>query len=89
MTFVDKWGAIRARPRDPARPFHYQLSTEIVFGEGQIGAIGEHLKKHGVNRPLIVTDQGMRASGIIDRVEELLVKSGVPVEVFDSVTSDP
>lgn len=89
MTSRDEWGPIQARPRDPARAFHYQLPTEIVFGEGRIAEIAEHLERSGIRMPLIVTDQGVRAAGIIDRVEAALTGSGVTVAVYDAVTSDP
>ncbi|MDQ3540430.1 MAG: iron-containing alcohol dehydrogenase [Chloroflexota bacterium] len=89
MTFQDEWGPIRVRPRDPARAFHYQLPTEIVFGEGRIVEIAAHLERCDIRRPLIVTDQGVRAAGIIDRVEAALSGSGVTAAVYDAVTSDP
>ena len=89
MASEDKWGTVQPRPRDLGRPFHYQLPTEIVFGEGRIDSIADHLKRHGVTRPLIVTDRGLRATGIIDRVESLLSKAGLEAGTFDDVTSDP
>jgi len=89
MTAEDRWGVIRARPRDPARPFHYQLPTEIVFGEGRIEELGEHLKRFGVARPLIVTDRGLRSAGIVDRIEAVIAGAGLGVDVYDAVTSDP
>ncbi|MDQ3541770.1 MAG: iron-containing alcohol dehydrogenase, partial [Chloroflexota bacterium] len=85
----DAWGEIHARPRDPARFFHYQLPTEIVFGEGRIEEIGMFAGKLGIARPLIVTDRGVRATGIVERVEAALVRAGLSPTVFDSVTSDP
>jgi alcohol dehydrogenase len=89
MTHEDKWGVIRARPRDSARPFDYKLPTEIVFGEGRIGELGDHLKRFGVSRPLIVTDSGLRATGIADRIASLIADAGLAPDVFDGVTSDP
>lgn len=85
----DAWGDIRARPRDPARFFHYQLPTEIVFGEGRIDEIGMFAARLGVDSPLIVTDPGVRAAGIVERVEAALVRAGLSPAVFDGVTSDP
>lgn len=89
MTNVDKWGPVRVRTRNPARPFEYRLPTEIVFGEGRIRELADHLRAHGLTRPLIVTDRGLRSTGIIDRVETILVEAGLPARVFDAVTSDP
>jgi alcohol dehydrogenase len=89
MASEDEWGPIRSRQRDPARAFHYHLPTEIVFGEGRIAEIGEQLVKHEIREPLIVTDRGVRAAGIIDRVESVLAGSGMTAPVYDAVTSDP
>lgn len=89
MTTGDEWGHVRARKRDPARAFHYQLPTEIVFGEGCIAEIGQLARKVGLHGPLIVTDRGVRATGIVDRVEAALADSGVSAGIFDAVTSDP
>ena len=89
MSVTDVRGAVRARRRDPARPFHYQLPTEIVFGEGRIAELGDHVRRCGITRPLIVTDRGLRATGIIDRIGAVVEAAGVPVEVFDEVTPDP
>lgn len=89
MMSEDEWGPVRARRRDPARAFHYQLPTEIVFGEGCIAQISELAEKCGIRKPLIVTDRGVRAAGIIDRVEAVLARSGTTVDVYDAVMSDP
>lgn len=89
MMGEDKGGAIRSRRRDPTRVFHYQLPTEIVFGEGCIAEIGQLARKSGLRKPLIVTDHGVRAAGIVDRVEAALADSGVVADIYDAVTSDP
>ncbi len=89
MTSEDERWAVRARQRDPARAFEYQLPTEIVFGEGSIDRISELAGKCGIHNPLIVTDRGVRAAGIIDRVEAFLTQSGISADVHDAVTSDP
>lgn len=85
----DKWGEIRARQRDPARPFQYQVPTEIVFGSGRVVEIGQVVKRLGGQRPLVVTDPGVRRTGIVDRVESALTSTDLPVSVFDGVESDP
>jgi alcohol dehydrogenase class IV len=46
--------------------------TRIEFGEGEIARLPEFLAGLGVRRPLIATDQGLVASGLVDRVTALL-----------------
>ena len=85
----DSWGTIRARARDTGRSFEYQVPTQIVFGRGRIAEIGEQIRRLCAHRPLIVTDAGVRDAGIIDRIGGWLKSSGLSVEVFDRVESDP
>jgi alcohol dehydrogenase len=89
MTTTDRWGAVRSRARDIARPFDYRLPTHIVFGDGRIGELPDYVRRHGMTRPLIVTDPGLRSTGIIDRIEHGLGVSGLTPGVFDEVSSDP
>lgn len=46
--------------------------TQIEFGEGQIARLPEFLSKLGVTRPLIATDRGLVATGIVQRIVDLL-----------------
>jgi alcohol dehydrogenase class IV len=46
--------------------------TRIEFGEGEIARLPEFLAGLGVKRPLVATDRGLIATGLIDRVTALL-----------------
>ena len=46
--------------------------TRIEFAEGEIARIGEYLRNLGVKKPLIITDRGLMATGLVDRVIGLL-----------------
>ncbi|MDH7512975.1 MAG: iron-containing alcohol dehydrogenase [Clostridiales bacterium] len=65
---------------------NYHMPTQIVFGSGTIarltGIIKEKLK---ASRPFLVTDKGIAAAGILNRVKEPL--AGVPV--FDEIEPNP
>jgi len=60
--------------------------TRIEFGEGEIRRLPEFLEQLGSRRPLIATDRGLRASGLVERVTDLLGASAV---VFDGTPSNP
>ncbi len=50
------------------RSYHYVVPTEMYFGVGVSGALGEHCGDWG-DKPLLVTGQGSaRASGLLDRI---------------------
>ena len=89
MTETDAWGPVRARERDPDRTVNYVLPTEILFGDGVIEQLGSRMAAMGLSRPLVVTDGGVRAAGIVDPVLDSLSRAGLESPVYDGVRSDP
>ncbi len=64
------------------------LPTEIHFGCGLVAALPDRLRALGCRRAFLVTDQGMRAAGAVERIERLLSSAGIGFAVYDSVTAD-
>ena len=64
------------------------LPTEIHFGCGMLATLADRLRALGCRRPILVTDQGMRAAGAVERIEKLLAGAGTEVTVYDRVTAD-
>jgi choline dehydrogenase len=62
-----------------------EVPTRLVHGPGAVARIGEALQSLGVSRPLLVTDPGVAAAGLVDR---LLAHLSEPV-VFDRVRPNP
>lgn len=61
--------------------------TQCVFDSGALKQLAALAKKSGITRPFIVTDAGIKASGILAKVEDAL---GVPpAGVFAETTSNP
>lgn len=60
--------------------------TRIEFGEGMIAQLPSLLAELRVERPLIVTDKGLAATGLVDRVTDLL---GHRAAVFDETPGNP
>ncbi|KKW68918.1 4-hydroxybutyrate dehydrogenase [Lampropedia cohaerens] len=65
-----------------------QYITRIQFDDGALALLAEECAHAGITRPLIVTDAGVRAAGIIDSVCEQL-QPHMPVHVFDATPSNP
>ena len=70
------------------------LSTEIFgayieFGIGSVKNLGQHTEKFGVDRLLIVTDEGIIKAGIIDKVVQQLDAAGVKHCIFHDVQPNP
>lgn len=71
------------------RSFHFLMATEVHFGEGVVGRVGQEASRLG-KRALVVTGkQSSKRSGALDTVVGSLQEAGVAVEVFDQVEENP
>lgn len=69
--------------------FQYYSPIEFVFGPGRAAEAGGRLRDRGIERALVVTDEGIVGAGIVDRVDASLADHGVHVERFTDVKSNP
>jgi 4-hydroxybutyrate dehydrogenase len=60
--------------------------TRIEFGEGQIGRLAEFLDALAIKRPLIATDKGLLATGLVQKAADLAKR---PVTIFDATPANP
>jgi alcohol dehydrogenase class IV len=65
----------------------FSFPTTIHFGPGARRLVDDHLKQHGIARPLIVTDRGLAALPIVAQMRSLL--AGLTVEVYAGVHGNP
>jgi len=68
---------------------NFSFPTKITFGSGAVHQLPAVLAEHGARKPLIVTDPGLRASGVVDTVTGVLREAGIAHEVFDRVHGNP
>jgi alcohol dehydrogenase class IV len=61
--------------------------TQIQFDFGAIALLKAECIRTGITRPLIVTDAGVKAAGILQKALDAL--PGLPVTVFDQTPSNP
>ncbi|MFZ4285768.1 iron-containing alcohol dehydrogenase [Variovorax sp. HJSM1_2] len=61
--------------------------TQIQFDFGAIKLLQQECARSGITRPLIVTDAGVKAAGILQRALDAL--PDLPVTVFDQTPSNP
>ena len=61
--------------------------TTVRFGFGVLAELPEDLAALGMERPLIVTDRGIAAAGLLERLYAVLGTR--PRSVFDEVPSNP
>ena len=61
--------------------------TQIQFEFGAIRLLKQECERVGILRPLIVTDPGVKAAGVLQKAIDAL--SGLPIAVFDQTPSNP
>jgi 4-hydroxybutyrate dehydrogenase len=61
--------------------------TQIQFDYGAVALLKAECDRVGITRPLIVTDAGVRAAGIVDKAVAAL--GPLPHAIFDQVPSNP
>jgi alcohol dehydrogenase class IV len=66
----------------------FSFPTTIHFGAGSRKLVGDHLREHGVKRPLIVTDKGLAALPVLAEFRDGL-GSGLAVSTFAGVAGNP
>jgi choline dehydrogenase len=67
----------------------YQSPTRLVQRLGAIKELGNEASLLGMRRPLLVTDAGVKAAGLLDTALEALRGSDVEPVVFDKVKANP
>ena len=61
--------------------------TQVQFDFGAIRLLQQECERVGISRPLVVTDQGVKAAGILQKALDAL--PALPVVVFDQTPSNP
>ncbi len=61
----------------------------LKFGAGAADEIGFDLAQYDVRRALVITDAGVAATGIPQRIADTLKGYGITVEIFDGVHVEP
>ena len=77
-----------ALPADPESVFTYG-APQLKFGSGASAEIGFDLSTYGVRRVLVLTDPGLAATGIPQRVTEAMAAYGIDARLWDGVHVEP
>ncbi|MFC2056002.1 iron-containing alcohol dehydrogenase [Chloroflexota bacterium] len=67
----------------------FNCKTEIYHGFGAASLTGEQASRFGITRALLVTDQGVLKSGLIQDIEDSLQSANISYEIFDDVEENP
>jgi len=69
--------------------FEFNTVARILSGVGSALALAEQCRHLGITRPLLVTDPGLIAIGLVQPVVVALESAGLKTLVFDQVREDP
>src|SRR5512146_817348 len=67
----------------------WSFPTKVVFGNGAVATLGDHVRATGAKRALVVCDPGVVKAGIAERVRKVLEGAGIAAMVFDKVDPNP
>ncbi len=67
----------------------FQTCGHLIFGPGAVRELESLARARGIDAALVVTTQGLPATGVLAPVQEQLDKAGVRTALFDDVEPDP
>jgi alcohol dehydrogenase class IV len=67
----------------------FNFPTRMTFGSNAVRELPRALEEHGVSKPLIVTDPGLKATPVVGTVSGVLREAGIAHEIFDQVHGNP
>ena len=69
--------------------YQYAATTRVIAGRDLLGSAGFEFQKEGARRVMVVTDQVIRGTGLVEKVEAGVRDGGLEVAgVFDDVPQD-
>ncbi|MGZ3608163.1 MAG: iron-containing alcohol dehydrogenase, partial [Syntrophales bacterium] len=63
--------------------FSFTGAKKIVFGNGSLGSLGEHIREFKATRPLIVLDRKLGKTDLKGKVLDILNGDGLKATLFD------
>src|SRR5688572_18859417 len=69
--------------------YQFASTTRVIAGRELLASAGFEMQKEGAHRVFLVTDEGIRPTGLVERVETGVTDGGLEVAgVFDEVPQD-
>jgi alcohol dehydrogenase class IV len=69
--------------------FEFNTVSRIISGAGSALQLADQCRRLGISKPLLVTDPGLMAIGLVQPVLAALEAEGFAPEVYDQVREDP
>ena len=86
----DSTGDLTGRMQEPLlRAFDFSLRTRVIFGNGALERLGELARELGFRSTLVVADQSLLRTGLVDRARALLAAAGIASCGFHDFDPNP
>lgn len=69
--------------------FNFFLQSDITFGRGSILELPGLIHRAGMNKVMIIYDEGVKSAGIAERVLEQIVAAQIDYIIYDKVQPNP
>ena len=69
-------------------PSTFSSPNPVLFGTGTAGSTGERLKMLGCRKTLLISDKGVKAAGILDKITGIIEAAGIETVCYDGVVAD-
>ena len=76
-------------PEYPTETIITFAAVPLKFGFGAADEVGYEAKRFGAKKVLICTDKTLRKTGHPDRIQKIIEKEGIGVEIYDGVHVEP
>jgi len=74
---------------DAGQGFNFlPIPTDVHFGFGSSRSLPTHVRSLSARKVFVVTDPGVRGSGIVDTITTVLDQAAIEFSVYDQVTAD-
>lgn len=67
----------------------FQLPTRVEMGSGVSAQLADRVRELGGSKVFVVTDPGVRAAGLVERLLAPLEEAGVETDVWDTISANP
>jgi len=67
----------------------FQLPGMLLFGAGATEQVGSEARRLGAQKVLIVTDQGIAATGMAEKIRDCIQQEGLEADIFADVEPEP
>ncbi len=69
--------------------FVFNTTKSLINQPGAISQLADICKQQGIRKPFIVTDQGIVACGLLEKLEAVFIREDLPYASFCDIVADP